>query len=45
MKIETQREALRSLYPENQAWLAKVDGMTNSEVKTLYLRFKAQNKL
>ena len=38
------REALKSLYPKSKKWLAKVDGMTDSQVVAVYFRLFQEKK-
>lgn len=42
---ETERAAIKSVYPNSDSWSRKVDKMSSQQVTAIYLRFKSQGKL
>lgn len=44
MRIEKKREALKGANP-NQAWIDKIDAMTDKQVTEMYARLKEQDKV
>lgn len=43
--VNEERAQIKQVYPHSDSWAAKVDKMSEAQVKAIHIRFKAESKL